>query len=275
MRRLPLLLAALAALVVAGSASAAPQREVAHSGAWRAVFAYERSTNGPLPYSHLRLTVVDGGRTLLDAPVRSSLRGFSSLGPGGFAGHPSLVFRDLDGDGRPELLLSLFSGGAHCCFLEQVFDFSGSRVRKTELDLADAGERLLTVRGTPLLRSADETFAYAFTDYAESGAPIVLWRYRDGRFADVTRSYPKLVAADAATWWRAYRAQAKRKADVRGVLAPWAADEALLGRAATARRTLQRLAAAGRLEVASIGGPTGTAYVNALWRLLGRAHYLR
>ena len=60
-----------------------------------------------------------------------------------------------------------------------------------------------------------------------------------------------------------------------GLVAAWAADEALLGDAPAAKATLAALAARGVLG--GPGGsdwPTGRAYVDKLWRVLTREHYL-
>jgi hypothetical protein len=77
----------------------------------------------------------------------------------------------------------------------------------------------------------------------------------------VTRSYPARVARDARSWWRAYLQERKRHGDVRGLLAAWAADRALLGHPAGAKATLERIAA--------------PAYVRELWRFLAHEGYLR
>lgn len=47
----------------------------------------------------------------------------------------------------------------------------------------------------------------------------------------MTHAYPTEVAADAAAAWALYRrTRTSQEPDVRGILAAWAADEALLGR---------------------------------------------
>lgn len=264
----------LSVATVATAASPGPHRETARSGAWSATFSYVKKQAGGLPrYARMRLVVSSGTTTAYDAPVVSRVAGAGQLQPGGFDGQPSLRFRDLDGDGTPELLLDLYTGGAHCCFLTQVFDLVASPPRKRELDFADAGARLIVVGGRVLFRTNDPVFAYAFTDFADSGSPLALWAYTRSGMHDVTREEPALVRRDATTWWNAFRTQSRRKGDVRGLLAAWAADEALLGRAAQAHATLAGLARAGRLDQGE-SGPKGAAYVRQLWRFLARHGYL-
>jgi hypothetical protein len=271
------LVALLAVLCAAGAGAVAHRRaEHARLGAWRATFSYDRNDGNAGPaYSHLRLAVARRSKQLLDTPVVSSEPGATRLEPASSGRGSSLFFRDLDGDGTPELVLELYTGGAHCCFVDQVFDFGGAHPLKVELDLADAGAKVVLAHGKPLLRSADESFAYEFTAYAGSGAPILLLRYLGGRFEDVTRDHVQLVSEDAARWWHAAQAAIERKDDARGVLAAWAADEAILGQASLAKKALLSYAAAGKIGgERGPGWPTGRAYVDKLWTFLAKRGYL-
>ena len=94
--------------------------------------------------------------------------------PGG-GNERSIHVRDLNGDDEPEVLLDLYTGGAHCCVLTQVFTFDAPGYRKAaEHDWADAGYRIADVdgNGTPEIKSADARFAYAFAAFAFSGFPV-------------------------------------------------------------------------------------------------------
>jgi hypothetical protein len=273
MRARALAAAALLAALCAAGATAATHHRVVHAslGIWHATFAYDRNDVNTRPaYSHLRLAVAKGSKQLLETPVVSSEPGAEHPEPA-FGTGSTLFFRDLDGDGTPELVLELYTGGAHCCYVDQVFDFGSPHPIKVELDLADAGAKVVVAHGKPLLQSADESFAYEFTAYAGSGAPVLLLRYLGGRFEDVTRDHVQLVSADAARWWRAAQAAIDRKDDARGVLAAWAADEAILGQASLAKKALLSYAAAGKIGGESgPGWPIGRAYVTKLWTFLAK-----
>lgn len=263
--------------VCASPAAGAPSsvgRQVATSGEWKASLTFVKSSDG-FSYSDLHLTVLDGSRLVLDAPVTTSLQGGGQLQPStlGFTKGSSVLFRDLNADGSKELLLSLYTGGAHCCSIEQVFDFAASGPRKTEIDFYDSDATLKSLAGHMVFESHDDSFAYQFTDYADSGEPVELWAYDAGRFTDVTREHHQAVSQDATFWWKAYRSQLKSRGDVRGLLAAWAADEALLGHAAKAKQTLLQLAFSGALDK-GYGAPKGSTYVRLLWRFLAKHGYL-
>lgn len=263
----------LAFVIVHPASAATPHAERASLGSWHARFTYLKS-GGLLPsYSGLHITVLHGGTLVLDAPVTSPQSGSPSLGPGGFGSHSSVQFRDLDGDSTPELVLSLYTGGAHCCSLDQVFDFSYTTPHQTEINFADSGASLTTINGRVVFKTRDDSFAYVFTDFADSGFPIVLWAYRKGRFLNVTANYPAAIRKDAIYWWKTYRKARRQQRDVRGVLAAWAADEARLHKAASVKTTLLQLAFDGTLD-RGYGGPKGSTYVRSLWRFLRKEHYL-
>jgi hypothetical protein len=273
-----LVIVAIAAACCASVVLAAPLsvgHDVATADGWRATFTFVKSGGAFAQYSGLHLTVLDGSRLVLDEPVASSLRGVGGhLRPGGFYPHPVVSFRDLNADGSKEVLLALFTGGAHCCSIEQVFDFSGAKPRKTEFDFGDSGGTVKVVGGKVVFVGRDDSFAYVFTDYAESGAPLKIWAYDASRFADVTREYPSAISKDAAFWWKEYRSLLKTHGDVRGMLSAWAADEVSLGHAATAKQMLLQIAFNGALDN-GIAGATGSSYVRALWRFLAKEGYLR
>jgi hypothetical protein len=243
--------------------------------AWQAKLTYAKGTGSVETYSGLRLSVSHLGKVVLNAPVKSALFPSGSSAVGGLK--PSSVsFHDLNGDGTPELVLVLWTGGAHCCYLDQIFDFSHNPAHKLEINLRDSGARVTTVNNHVILQGADNRFDYAFTDYADSASPVQVWQYESDKVVDTTRSFTGLIGADAARWWARYlkaRTSAKDD-DVRGLLAAWAADESLLGDGTSAHTQLLQIAATGDLDH-GVGSAKGTAYVASLWKFLHAHGYLR
>ena len=261
-----------AALALAGAAAAiaasVTHTRTASLGSTSATLTW-RTSRSVTRYSDVRLTIRRGGRVLVARRVNALLCG--TLCWPGLA--PELAVRDIERDGSPDVVVSLYSGGAHCCYIEQVYRYDpGSQTYAVvQLQLGDPPARLETIGRASVFVSADDRFAYRFAAFAFSGLPISIWAFSGGRFVDVTRRYPRRVAADASRWWRIFAAQAAKGLGD-GAIAAWAADEELLGRGAAVRSTLAAQLRRGRLGNDG-GGPAGAAFVRALERFLSRTGY--
>lgn len=274
MRTRVCLLVLLGAAVLVPTAGASTQ--TAQSGQVTASFSF----SGHYPsYSGERLTIARGGQVVYNQPVVSSFCG-SQCAPGSPSGQqPSVHVLDLETNGEPDVVLDLFSGGAHCCSVEQIFSFdpvTGSYV-KTERNFGDPGEQIVDLarNGRYEFLTADDAFAYEFTDYAASGLPIQILTFANRRFTDVTRSYPRLIARDAKIWLQAFTGLRRyRYMDSVGVIAAWAADEYLLGHNRLVTRFLSAQERAGHLS-AGDGQPGGKRFLADLRRFLRRHGYLR
>jgi hypothetical protein len=265
------LAAALAALAVA-AAPAAAKTETATSGPVTATFSFKRVDD--LRYRHLHLTVERDGATVFDRPaqIRDCQEPFCV--PGGGRQGPSVRVADLDGDGPPDVLLDLFTGGAHCCVESELVALAADgSVRRFQHGWGDAGYRLSDLDGDGLAEfvSADDRFAYAFTAYAFSALPLQVLSFRGDRFTDVTGSYPARVRADARRWRHAYR-HAKPDGFPQGVLAAWAADRYRLGDRRAALRFVRAQARHGKLR-AAIGRRRAERFPATLDRRLRRWGY--
>jgi hypothetical protein len=193
---------------------------------------------------------------------------------------PTAQVVQLDRSPEPEALFTLYSGGAHCCVFGVAFRWveSSQRYLMTSQGFLDAGYELEDLRndGVPLLVSSDNRLAYRFSCYACSRYPIQIWEFDEGRFVDVTRSFPRQVKRDLAESRRSYR-RARGRGDVRGILATIVADSCLLDRCDDGFDTVRRAIAAGPLrpeEDASMATQRGHAYLRALRRFLGGLGYL-
>jgi len=176
----------------------------------------------------------------------------------------SVAARDLDGDGEPEVMVSLSSGGAYCCTWWRLYRYRGGRYFPQLRWWGD-------INAVPALRdldgdkrielvSVDDRFS-RLAPHVAAAYPIQIWRYDRGRFANVTRRYPGRIAAHASGLWARYQ---RANGPARYVLAAWAADQYLLGRRSEADRALDEALAKGDLSD-HLQGPTGaTAFVQML-----------
>jgi hypothetical protein len=267
----PILAAAL--LAVPGSALGA-RAQVASA---RNVTAHLTTTGKGLK-KRFRLKILVDGATAYDQMVtsRACPPGCRTIGLG-LSDEP-LQAVALQHFGVPDVILGLYSGGAHCCYVDQVYrlDPSTKRFVKTERNFLDAGARIVDLNGDKNYEflSADARISEAgFTDYADSAAPLQIFSFSHNAFHDVTRQYPNRLRADAAKWLGAFR---RHFGNGRGLIAAWAADEQLLGRPGLVKSQLAGALQAGHLRVpASFGGPSPAKFVAQLQALLRRLGYTR
>ncbi len=268
-------LGALGALGAASPALAATQR--AHGGDLTAAFSF---TGTSPEIHHQTLTITRAGTVVYRHAVTAKLCG-TLCAPQSFdARHPSVRVVNLDAATTPQVVLSLFSGGAHCCSIVEVFSYDAAqhRVVMSQRNFGDPGAELadLSPSGRYEFVTADDRFAYAFTDFAASGLPIQIMAFHNGHFVDVTRQYPKLIRADAASWLKTYRGMAAQHyADSVGVIAAWAADEDMLGHESQVSTYLTQQAKAGHLNSALMPhADSGQAFVSSLEMFLEDAGYV-
>jgi hypothetical protein len=215
----------------------------------------------------LRLSIVRAGRTVVDAPLqRLGCRDCNTFRP------VAVRVRDLDG-GQPEVLVRLYSGGAHCCLVELIlrYDPAVRQYRSTFAYWGNFGARLVDLDrdGRPEFSAFDERFVYTFTAYVFSVAPIQIWQYHQGKLVDVTRRFPALVRKDAVSLWHEYeQRRAEKEIDVRAFVAAYVADQYLLGRPDEAKRALDLALRRGDLSRGprGLGWPAGRAFVAELLR---------
>jgi len=270
-------LAAAAALACGGLASAAapapvPRSAVGEAEGVRATLSWsETAAARAFGDRGITLTIQRQG-TSSTAPVTSSECSPCAVETP-FRGSPVTV-ADLEGTGSPVIVVDLTTGGAHCCSVVQFTMLHEGSFVTHEHNFGDPGVELgpKLPDGRLELISADDRFAYLYAPYAYSGLPLQVFELREGVLADVTRTLPKALAADAARQWKGFRAT-RREGLGNGLIAAWAADETLLGHRALVTATLAREARDGHLRSRGHYGPSGTAFVRALLRFLARSGY--
>lgn len=205
--------------------------KTAQQGSVKAELSYEQTSTESFPQTkNVRLKIQRSGQTIFDqAPkiseydrptVSFDLRGFD--------------VQDLNGDKDPEVIVDMYTGGAHCCRYSLIYQYDSDQKKyvESQANWGNLGYELrdLDRDGKTEFYSADDRFAYAFTSYAASAYPIQIWRFENGKMIDVTRQYPKLIYSDAYKLWQFYqRVRFDQEAEVKGLLAAYLADKYLLG----------------------------------------------
>lgn len=92
---------------------------------------------------------------------------------------------DITGDGLPDLVISRWSGGLHCCFDFFVFELQPKFRLLTMLQGGHSDHSSfqdLDGDSIPEFLTADWVFAYWQTSFAFSASPRIVLRYRDGQY---------------------------------------------------------------------------------------------
>jgi hypothetical protein len=272
-------LSAVAAASLCAVPGASAATETAGAGPVTATLSYDKSDD--YKYEHLHVKIARDGAVAIDEDVKSpecTNLCWPANAPAGKS--PSIEVRDLDAGGEPEVLLHLYTGGAHCCSIAQVYSLTpggpAPGYTKQEHNFLDPGYTVkdLNGDGTPEFSSADGRFAYAISSYAGTGMPVQILRFENGDFADVTGEFPKLIKADSKHYWKQYRRYIRKSPPGNdpglGGLAAWAADEYRLGHGKRVERELRTALKRGWLD-----GPAGSGKraVRSLHTLLDQAGY--
>jgi hypothetical protein len=181
----------LALLVLA--APAAAKTETASRGSIRAELSY--SPHKGKPPTAIALRVFDGSTQIVDTQIPDE----NFWQPVGYeTDHKSVRVRDLDGDGTPEAIFDLFSGGAHCCAITYLYSGTTEIIR----NWGNAGYR---IKGGDLI-TGDDRFSYKFGSYAATLRPLQVFQLTsDGELTDVTGERPAMLRKEVKRYKRYYR----------------------------------------------------------------------
>src|SRR5258708_4336287 len=135
--------AAIFVLALTGSAQAAPMNFTQSSGIVSATFSYDQTADsyGNPVFANERLRISRSGQVFYDQPVTSGQCSpqcdvdmyTSAAGP--------LTLADVEHVGQPDVIVNLYTGGAHCCFVEQVYAYDPGTMTytRTERNFGDPG----------------------------------------------------------------------------------------------------------------------------------------
>jgi len=116
--------------------------------------------------------VMYGGKPVLSLSTENTpgVAWFKILEPSGI---------DINGDGKPDLVVEEYTGGAHCCSKTTIYSITN---RAEPYWQRKTGNCFVTVQdldrdGNFELVTCDDVFAYDFCSYARSPMPTVVYRY--------------------------------------------------------------------------------------------------
>lgn len=196
----------------------------------------------------------------------------------GILGLLCVVAFGTETDGHPEVLLSGFTEGAHCCFNPTLYAYVPSAGRYEQaLDLVSQGGPMWDNNvglgpmrdGTAvILQTRDGRFLYFWGPYADTPAPPLYYVWKDSQLVDVTAQHLSLVQEAADSVLQAVPQREQNGSPIAGLAVGWLADECLLGRGASSWSQVQAWARQGVLgSVPGAGGQEPTPPAIASWLL--------
>jgi len=104
----------------------------------------------------------------------------------GFQNGPKIpVGTDITGTGKPNAIVSEWSGGAHCCFTMHVFEIGEIFKEMAQIQADDSDDAHfvdLEHDGSYEFEGNDWAFAYWGASFMDSPAPRIVLKYRSGHF---------------------------------------------------------------------------------------------
>jgi hypothetical protein len=195
----------------------------------------------------------------------------------------ALRVRNINRNPEPEVLVDLYSGGAHCCWSTAIFSRKGKRYGVRVGQWGNSGYRLRDLdpdapaarRGLEFV-TVDDRFAYRFTAYAFSLRPPRVFQLSEsGRLVDRTHRFLGLIRGSLREMDKLIiELEAEPGSDLRGAVATRVADMYLLGRDDEVDAYLADQLAKGNLE-GDAGWPAGEQFKPALLKFLGNSGYIR
>lgn len=260
-------------VALAPVSAATATTKTAQAGNVKAELSYQKANTEFTQFNDLRLRITRAGKTLLNQPLPDSEGNwpFVALETDWARENAQDTFqvRDLDGNREPEVLIDLFTGGAHCCTYSLIYRYNPKTqtYSSDRYEWGNGGYELkdLDRDGIPEFRGRNDTFAYAFGSYAASGYPLQIWQYRQGKMVDVTRQHPKLIYNDAFYWWQTFQERKNDSVEYgKGPLAAYLANKYLLGQGQDGWRRVQQ----------AYKGPDRQQYFTDLRRFLRETGYI-
>lgn len=271
----------------AGAAAQERAVETASSGAVTAELSYLKRSRGSGQFRFdefrdFRVRILRGGQVLYDGAVGGRCEQFCTPTESALTGE-HVGLRDLNGDGEPEAIVDLFTGGSSCCVLVLAygFDAAANVYRRARLDTG-GGFVARDYGGDGVIELVGDDFRFRglFTCGACGSRPLRIWHHGLTRFEVVTPSFPGRIRTHARRMKRLYERARQRKdapVFVKGALTPYTADLCMLDRCRAGFRLVRLALRRGELDrrTAFDVSPLGPAYLEALRRILRRTGYLR
>ncbi len=129
-------------------------------------------------YTCQLIEISDGNRTLFQDAM---IGGYFYLGPDAEHGQP---FREVTGSNSKNLVISYWTGGAHCCFALRIFDIEDGLDEIAFLETGNYMPTFVDLDGDGIfeIHVMDDFLAYQFSSFAASATADVILKYIGGKY---------------------------------------------------------------------------------------------
>lgn len=106
--------------------------------------------------------------------------------------------KDVD---HNQILIDYFTGGAHCCFYTFIGDFNDDRFKIVDSIMWGNGgyeAKDIDNDGQMEIVGSSDIFAYAFTNYAETRFPTIIYKYEHGKLKLVNKEFTDIIEKEIA-----------------------------------------------------------------------------
>lgn len=131
----------------------------------------------------------------------------------------------------PYIIVQTYSGGAHCCSSFYIYTWLDGKFVETSIeDLNGGGGIFQDLKGNNSLQfvTNDNSFLYAFSSYAGSYPPSLIYDLKKGQLIENTRNYPEYLRETANNMLSAVKEGKENGYEINGVLAGYVAQKILL-----------------------------------------------
>ena len=113
----------------------------------------------------------------------------------------SIKAYNLKGEDHNQMMIDYYTGGAHCCFYTFIGDFNDDRFKIVDSIMwGNGGYEVKDLDNDAQMEivGSSDIFAYAFTNYAETRFPTIIYKYEHGRLKLVNREFTDIIEKEIA-----------------------------------------------------------------------------
>jgi hypothetical protein len=108
----------------------------------------------------------------------------------------SITALDLDSNGKKEILIETYSGGAHCCTSLYIGRIRGNSFKYIDtIYWGNCGFEIkdLNNDGRKEIIGCNDMFAYYFTNFAQSRFPVVIYSFSDNKVNIANEDFDSII----------------------------------------------------------------------------------